>query len=254
MTSKNRPAVKSNATLFSILRSIKDNNLTTVTEIASELGLAKSTVHNHLQSLHSEGFVEQRGSNYHLGLRFLDYGKQIQLANPLYEVSKSKIDELAASTQEKAWCFVEEGGLAVYLYGAFGAHSTTTPARIGTHTNLHLVAGGKAILAHLPESRVRAIIELHGLGKRTENTITDSTGLFEDLAQIRERGFAFNIEEAMKGMNAVAAPVLGVDGQVYGALSIGGPTHRLTTEYMSTELAPELLGIANEVEINLRHR
>ncbi|WP_313691819.1 IclR family transcriptional regulator [Halorarum halobium] len=253
MTEGDSLTIKSDRTLLSILTVLGDRERAGVTEIASEIGRAKSTVHGHLQSLREAGLVVRDGDEYRLSLAFLNFGKGVQTTHPIYEVAEPKVDELAEISKEKAWCFVEQRGYAVYLLGSQGENATKTPARVGHHRHIHQLAGGKAILAHLPEDRLAEIIADHGLPSATSHTITDESALRSELEAIRERGFSLNVEEAMTGLNAISVPVLDVEGGVYGALSIGGPAHRLTREHMEEELAPMLLGIANEVEINIRH-
>lgn len=124
---------------------------------------------------------------------------------------------------------------------------------MGTYTSLHDISAGKAILAYLPEERVDAIVANVGLERKTHNTITDRQELARELEATRDRGVAFNFEESMEGLHAVGAPIRKVDGGVYGAISIGGPAHRLPEDLLREELGPLILGAANEIEINIRH-
>jgi DNA-binding IclR family transcriptional regulator len=118
---------------------------------------------------------------------------------------------------------------------------------------LHSVAAGKSILAHMSEEDVWQIIEDRGLPKITENTITDSETLFEELEMIREQGYSVNDQENLDGLKAIGAPILGADGQVIGALSVSGPTHRMKGEYFESELPDLLLGVVNELELNIAY-
>lgn len=186
-------------------------------------------------------------------MQFLNYGVFARNQQRVFSVSKDKVNELASDTEERAWCVVREGTKAVYLYGASGEHSILTSEDIGQFSSLHDLAAGKVILAHLPEEEVQAIIDQEGLPPVTDQTITDPEPLFDELEEIRDRGVAFNFQESMEGIHAIAAPVRYKDGRVAGALSIGGPANRLTEQRLKTELESSILGSANEVEINLRH-
>jgi DNA-binding IclR family transcriptional regulator len=141
----------------------------------------------------------------------------------------------------------------VYLYGAEGRSPIQTYAREGGTTELHYLAAGKSILAHLPEEERAAIVGDGPLPAKTEATITDPDGLLDELAEVRERGFAFNIGEAMEGLNAIGTPIKRVGDGVYGAISLSGAANRLPKEQLKEEYAERLLGIANEIEINIRH-
>lgn len=245
--------IKSDETLLTIIETLADQGETSIVEIAEETGLSKSTVYFHLATLEQHGLVAKTDSRYRLGLRFFDLGILTRDRQPLFAEAKPKTRELAEETGEKSWCFVEERGKIVYLYGSEGEHPAKTRSRPGQQKPLHTLAAGKAILAHLPDERREKILDHHGLTELTENTITDRAALREELEEVRERGVAFNNEESIAGLRAVAAPVKKADGGVYGAISIAGPAHRLTGDRLNEEMAQLVLGAANELEINLRY-
>jgi DNA-binding IclR family transcriptional regulator len=251
---KSGSGVKSDETLVSIMGFIRESETAGLSEIASEVGAAKSTVHSHLKSMEQNDFVTKTADGYCLGLRFLDYGLAARRRYHIYEIAQNKVDEIAAETKERVWCTVEEHGEAVYLYGASGAHSIQTREFEGQRRPLHCIAAGKAILAFLPEQRVKEIVDRHGLERRTEHTVTEIDALWSELGEIRERGVAFNREETVEGVHAIAAPVLDSDGSVFGSISIGGPANRLTETRLQNELSEQILGAANEIEINIRQR
>lgn len=240
-------------TAFEIIDVLKRRDGAGITEIADELGLAKSTVHRHVKTLEARGLLLQEGNSYRISTWFLDYGIHVRNRHPLFDVVKPKVDELAAETDEKVWCVIEEHGMGVHIYGAEGRHSVKTHARIGKRTPLHQFAAGKAILAHLPDERVDEILTEYGLAAKTSQTITDRDELNEQLETIRERGYAFNREESVRGVHAVGAPIRNQSGTAIGAISVAGPANRLRDTALAEELPTLLLGATNEVEINLAH-
>lgn len=247
-------SVKSDETLLAILDTLQDRQPASVAEVASSLGLAKSTVHDHLVTLERHDFVSRDDDGYGLGLQFLNYGIDARQRHAVFDAAHGKVDELAEATRERAWCVVEEHGEAVYLYGASGSHSIRTHERIGLREPLHCIAAGKAILAWLPESRVDDIVERRGLERRTDSTIADADTLYRELSAIRDQGFALNLEESIEGVHAVGAPIRDTDGSVFGSISIGGPANRLTEQRLRDELAERILGATNEIEINIRQQ
>lgn len=244
---------ESDRKLLEILRIMREQGQSRVTTIAEELEVAKSTVHSHLAALVAYGFVEKNENEYQIGLRFLEYGIHARNRKILYEAAKEIIGELAEESGENVWCVTESNGHAVYLDGAAGEHAVQTHESIGDHTQLHHIAAGKAILAFLPEDRIAEILAGAELESYTENTITEREKLLDELARIREEGVAYNIEESLEGLHAVAAPIRKDDGHVYGSISIGGPRQRLTEELLKSEYKSMLLGVSNEIEINIRH-
>jgi DNA-binding IclR family transcriptional regulator len=244
--------IKSDETLISILDVLKRGEASQVSEIADVLGIANSTVHGHLATLLEHGLVRKTGTEYHLGLMFLDYGEEARRTHPLYDVTADILEELAEKTQEKVWCIVESNGEAVYLNGASGDRSVKTHAREGQHTQLHHLAAGKAILASLPTDRVESIIGESGLPALTEHTITDVQELLDELETVREDGVAYNLEESVIGLHAVGAPIHDEEGTVIGAISVSAPSNRMEMSRMSEEIAAELKGTVNEIEISFR--
>jgi len=250
---KQSRTIRSDERLFEVIELIQDRDSIGVTEIANELSAAKSTIHAHLATLEQEGYVVNQDGRYRIGLQFLRHGVHAQRSNPLYYMAKAKVTHLAQETGERAWCQVEENGVAYYLCGAEGEHPVHPPVQIGEWVYLHQISAGKAILAHLPEARIRVIIDRYSLPAKTKNTITDETKLFEELNRIRERGYAFNREESLRGLHAIGAPVRDEEGNVKGAISISGPANRLSGTKLQEELPTLLLGATNELEINLAY-
>lgn len=250
--SQHRP-VETVETAFDIVDVLKRTDGAGITDIADELDLAKSTVHRHVKTLESRGLLVREGDVYRISTWFLDYGIHVRNRHRLYDVARPKVDELAAETNEKVWCVIEEHGMGVHIYGAEGRHSVKTHARIGQRTYLHQFAAGKAILAHLPDDRIESILEDYGLAAQTDQTITERDELHDQLATIRDRGYAFNREESVIGVHAVGAPIRNESGTAIGAISVAGPANRLRGDLMTEELPNLLLGATNEVEINLAH-
>ena len=245
--------IQSVETAFEIVEHLKETDGAGVSELASALDLAKSTVHSHLATLHSAGYVTRDGDTFHVALRFLDLGNYAREQDTLYQVGRPKVDELAEQTGEKVWILAEEHGRGIHLYVASGKRSVRTYARTGQLNYLHQLAAGKAILAYLPEERIDEIVDRHGLPARTEDTITDPDELRDELAEIRERGFAQNREESIPGLHAVGVPITNERDVAIGSLSLSAPAKRLRGNRFDEEVPNLLLGIANEIEINMAH-
>lgn len=242
--------VKSAGKTFTILDIVFERDGATVTEVAEELGIAKSTAHSHLATLENKEFLVQRGEEYNLSLKFLEYGIEARNNVGIRTHARRSLEEVAKETGESVGLFVEEHGRLVYLDDAHGDRSVRTHGSTGTRSYLHDSAAGKAILAHLPRSRIEAIIDKFGLPAQTENTITDRAELFEVLREVREAGVAFNDAETNEGVRAVASPIL-VDDTVIGSLGVAGPRHRLDGSRYRVKLPEIVRGATNEVELRI---
>lgn len=245
--------VKTVQTAFDILEYLKEKDGETLTGLATQFDLAKSTIHRHLSTLEQREYVVKEGDIYYPSLQFLDFGEYTRNRNEAYLMAKAKVQELADETSERAQFIVEEHGHAVYVHRASGDHAVQTDPGIGKRIALHATAAGKAILAQLPTEQVNRIIERRGLPAVTEETVTDQEKLFSELEEIRNRGYSFNNQENVDGLRAVGVPVNDPNDRVIGALSVSGPTHRLTKDLFQEELPTLLLGTANELELNIAY-
>lgn len=245
--------VKATGTAFEIIETLAREDGGRVTEIATELGLAKSTVHRHLATLEELEYVVKEEGEYRISFRFLKLGEQTRKRTDTYEMARQKVDKIAKQTDERAQFVVEEHGKAVYVFGETGEHAVQTNSEIGKCRPLQSMAAGKAILAYLPEARVEEIVRRHGLPALTENTITGEDELYAELEEIRERGYSINDQETIPGLRAVGVPIECPDGGVFGALSVSGPTHRVQGERLEETIPNILLGTANELELDMKY-
>ena len=237
---------------FDIIHLLIENGPTHLSEIANRLDLAESTTHRHLSTLHNLRYVSRKGQMYQIGLRFARLGTSARTRNPGYLEIKPYVQRLANETEERAHFIAEDHGLGVYLYQSTGSNAVKVGANIGRQVRLHCSAAGKVILSHYDRDRVDEILDTWGLPHNTENTITDRDVFFEELEVVRDRGYAFNREEAVEGVHVVAVPVK-PEGTIIGTLCIAGPSHRLQGAWFENELPELLLSTANELELNIEY-
>lgn len=243
--------VGSVGTTLKIIRLLGEFGGAGVTTVANELDIHKSTAYVHLNTLKHNGFVFNEDDTYHLSFRFLELGSYTLKESRLYEFAQPHVQELAADTNLLTNLMVEQGGLGVYLSSVSRNDSIKLHAQPGRHVHLHTTALGKALLAYLPDERVDEIIDRHGLPGTTDRTITDPDELHERLEVIREKGFAIDDEEHMRGVKCVALPIRD-DNAVLGAMSISGPL-RFVNQRSTTDLAEQLKDTVSLVELNLKY-
>lgn len=236
---------------FDIVEYLLEEDGARLTEVAEAMDVANSTVHNHLATLRERGFVVREGDVYRVGLEFLRIGGHARDQRTVNRLSRSVVEKLADETDEHAQFIVEQNGRGYHVYVAPGSRAVRVDTRAGKRIYLHANSSGKAILAHYDEDRVDEILDRWGMPAITENTITDREEFKERLEEVRERGYAFNLEEHILGWQGIAAPVRRHDGQVLGALAIGGPTHRLNEEDLRDVYSEQVLECVNELELEV---
>lgn len=253
MATKTSTPVKSIETAIKIIEFLDAKGEAGVTEIANDVGVAKSTVHDHLKTLQAHEFLAKNGRKYRIGLRFLDHGGRARSRQKLYRVGHPEVRQLAERTGEVANLAVEEHGLGVYIDVARGENAINLDTYVGKREHLHSTAIGKAILAHLPEERVDEIIERHGLPRETDHTIDSREELEDELEEIQRRGFATDREERLHSLRCIAVPIMKGQSQVIGAISVSGPSSRMDDTRLEEELADQVTRTANIVEINVTY-
>lgn len=241
-------------TTVSVIEGLNELDGAGVTELAEHLGLSKAAVHNHLATLRANRLVVKRGTEYRLGLRFVTVGEYVRQHNALYRAGREPTEKLSEETGEYAHLMAVEHGRGIHLHKASAAEAVGSEyhqRNLERPYHLHHNSLGKAIMASLPEERVRAILERYGLPARTENTITDESVLLEELEAVREQGYAVNDEEEIVGLRAVGASITASDGRVLGAVSVSGPLRRMKGETFESTLPEQVMEAANVIEVNI---
>ena len=222
-----------------------------VTELARELGIAKSNVHRLLQTLVALGHVRQNEQGlYVASIRLWEFGSQVAGRLPIQRAAGDHLKRLAALTTEETQLAMLDGTDTVYLQAVESAHPVRIASVLGRRVSLHCTAVGKAILAYQPDAVIRAMArQLHAF---TPRTITTSERLRAELAEIRRGGYAMNLGEWHAGIHGVGAPIPSPDGTVGAAISIVGPAERMHARKLR-ELAPKVVEAAEAIALSLAY-
>lgn len=220
-----------------------------VTELAMEMDLHKSAVHRLLQTLEASGFVDRNPvtRQYFLGPRLFVLGKVYESTVTLRGLARPVMERLAQQLGEAVHLMVparSEKGLPslILLDKIDSAYRLTITPNPGAVSPAHCTGGGKVLLAYAMEGALDLIAG--PLPGYTAHTLTDLNALRAELAQVRKAGFAMDNEELEIGLTCLAAPVF--EGkQVVAALSISGPTSRLSDRL--PEVRAAVLAAAAEI-------
>ncbi len=222
-----------------------------VTEVAAELGVHKSTAFRLVAALESRGFVEQladRGK-YRLGFGVVRLAGAAAAQLDIAREGRPICEALAADLQETVNIAILDGDRAVNVSQARGPAALSTHNWVGQGTPLHATSSGKVLLAYASDA-VRKDVLSRELPRYTPATISDPEVLRQHLDLIVDQGWAATAEEYEVGLNALAAPVRGADGDVFAALSVSGPSFRIDSEDFP-RLARRVLSGAEELSRRL---
>ncbi|CAI7978372.1 IclR family transcriptional regulator [Frankia sp. Hr75.2] len=191
-----------------------------ISELARRVQLSPGSVHRLLGTLIGMGWVDQntRTAKYRLGTRLLGIGAAGLVANPVVELGKTYLAELAEWTGQDALLSTLVGMRNVHLARVAGANSRLAEFQPGRSQPAHAMADGKLLLAFLsPEERAH-LYRAEAMHSYTANTIVEPELLEAELDQIRERGYAVDNYERFETGRGLAVPVLGHDKRIMLAL------------------------------------
>ena len=221
-----------------------------VTEMASEIGVHKSTAFRLVSTLEKSGLVEQsedRGK-YRLGVGLLRLAGATTARLDVVQEARPICRKLSSDTGETVNIAVLSDRSAFYLDQFAGSSALQPHNWVGQHIPLHATSNGKVLLSGLPDDELARIVP--SLPSYTENTITTKKRLRRELEEVRVQGYAIATDELEIGLAAMAAPIRNAHGDVIASLSISGPTFRLG-ESRLRELQPLLTDAATEVSHRL---
>lgn len=244
--------VKSVETAFSIIEYLYKEEESNMQEIADHLGVAKSTVYKHLNTLKKRGWVVESDHTYQLSYQFLHVGGYVRDRRRLCKVAQQKLREFTNEIDLMAMFSILEGEDGVFVYRINDTLGLGKGIPIGVRFDLHQNAAGKAMLAEMPDEQISKIVSSKGLKRETANTVTDEDTLFEQIDEIRERGYAINLGERKAQLNAVACTAADPEQDMQGAISICGPATLLPEEDLH-ELGEKTRVVAEEIELQIKY-
>lgn len=237
---------------FRVLGALVDGPLG-VTEIASRVDLAKSTVARLLAALDAEGAVERVTDprRYRLGPRISSLASGRQETRGLVAIAHPALVELAAETGEAAGLSVADGRTMHYVDQVDSPNPVQVRDWTGSRIPMHAVSSGQVVLAHRSASAVARFLS-EPLEPLTSHTIVDAAVLLERLRDVRRDGHAWVRDEFADGITSVAAPIAGPDGEVVAAVHLHGPSYRFPSAGSEPAIGEAVAAAAARIGTRLR--
>jgi IclR family acetate operon transcriptional repressor len=224
-----RYRVQSVERAFGLLEALADAGAEglTVSDLGRAVGVSKSATYSLLQTMLSHGFVADSGQGmsrrYRLGMELARLGDVVVSQIALRDVVMPILRSLTTETGLTSRAAVLDAPHAIVIGRVDVPNSAVRfAASLGKREHLHSSAVGKAMLATLPVSAVRAIVDEAGLPSKTSRTITDVDALLGELGLVAGRGYAVDDEEDSEGVFCVGAAIRDHTGQCIGAISVTG--------------------------------
>ncbi|WP_135256832.1 IclR family transcriptional regulator [Thermus caldilimi] len=222
-----------------------------VSEAAKALGIPKSSAHSLLATLAQIGFLKRtREGRYRLGWRILALSQVLLSTSSWRGEARRAMEELVARFGETTHLAVLECGRVVYVEKLEGTRAVrVVNTGVGVELPAHCSAVGKVLLAFRSWEEVERIMAEQGMPAFTPNTITTLDELKTELQAVRERGYAYDIEEVVPELCCVAAPIRDHTGEVVAALSLSVPFYRF--QQLKEEYRRSVLEVTHRVSERL---
>jgi DNA-binding IclR family transcriptional regulator len=225
-----RTQVKSAARVLDILEHLARSDCElTLTEIATALGLPKSSTWLLLQTLSGRGYLELRSASgpFSLGPKVMElagaYARKASLLQSFPAVARGLVQVCEETVQLAILIGVE----VLYLAKEDGTRPVRLVSDTGKRLPAHATALGKVLLASFSDEELAEKFSKHPLTRLTPHTITSFHDLKLELTAVRSKGYAIDNEEVVEGLLCFAAPVRDAGGKVVAAMSVAVPKHRV---------------------------
>ncbi len=202
-------------------------------DLAAELGFPPSTTHRLLGVLTNSRYLKQdhETKKYQLSLKFLEMAAVVRENLDVIAVARPHMVILTQTTSETVNLAFFDGSEIVYVDQVANSDSLLRMfTRVGTRAPLYCTGVGKAYLAGQSTGFVSEYWRAAAKKKYTEKTIWDETALNRELDAVRRLGYAVDNEEMEIGVRCVASPIRQHIGSIIAAVSISGPSSRLTSD------------------------
>lgn len=164
---------------------------------------------------------------YRLGLKVLSLSRGVQAGTDVKDVAAPALKRLVERTNLTAHLAVLDRGEAVYVDKVEPHTFVKMDTWVGRRMPVNSTGVGKALVAHLADHDLEAILNERGFAKRTAKTITSRPKFFRELQKVRERGYAVDDEENSIGARCVAAPVFDNFGRAVAAIGLTGTSTQI---------------------------
>ncbi|MGQ9638257.1 MAG: IclR family transcriptional regulator [Thermodesulfobacteriota bacterium] len=227
-----------------------------LTEIAEQLQLSKSTVQRLLYTLQSLGYLERDDEikKYSPGSKTLSMAlsviKHLELRKVAYPFLKKTSKEIGETVN----LAILDGTEIVYVERIKTEQILNINLQVGSRLPAYCTSMGKAMLAFLPEERLEELLRRMDFIPYTSNTLVNREALRKELKKVRAQGFATNNEELSIGLRSTASPIRDYRGEVIAAVNIAVPSIRISQRKLETVLAKKVMETARQISLTLGYR
>lgn len=224
----------------------------TLSDVARRADVTRAAAGRFLRTLQSLGYVRNDGRSFALTPRVLELGYSYLSALSLPEVAQPHLEALSRAVGESASAAVLDGTEIVYVARVPVRRIMSVGITVGTRFPAAVTSMGRVLLAAASVEERDRILDATDLSARTPRTLTDPSDVRQELERVRAQGWARVDGELEPGLQSLAAPVRGRNGEVVAAVNLSMSSGRYPEADVTDRLIPALLGAARDIETDLR--
>nr|WP_027487560.1 IclR family transcriptional regulator [Allorhizobium undicola] len=222
-----------------------------IAEAAAGCGLDRATARRCLLTLAELGYADYDGKFFSLTAKILRLGHGWLSAAPLPALLQPHLDRLSEQAGQSASASILDGTEVVYIARAAQRRVMSINLMPGSRLPAYSASMGRVLLAALPEEEMKAVLAASTLRAHTPFTRTDPAVLLEEIAVVRQQGYALIDQELEIGLCSIAVPVFDRRGHVLAALNIGAPAAHAPAAEMAGRYLDLLLATQRELRTAL---
>lgn len=222
-----------------------------LTDLAKRVGLAASTTHRLLTTLQHSEFAELDDATglWRVGVGTVSVGGAFLRGRDVVAIARPHMRQLTEQSGETSNLAIRRDDRAVYINQVESSATIRAFSKLGDRVPLTCSGVGLALMMMDTEQEIDALLHRTGLPAFTAKSIDTPEKLEHSLRLGRERGFVVDDEAHALGMRCVAAPIFDASGDTLAAVSVSGPTARL-----SESRVLELGTLVAQVARSITHR
>jgi IclR family pca regulon transcriptional regulator len=225
----------------------------TISQISERTLLARPTVLRLLLTLEDLGYVRSQNNHYSLTPKVVDLGMAYVSSLGLYGAAKPHMEDLSKEVDQTVSLAELDGSDIVYTGRVEVPKIISVGVTVGSRLPSASTALGRVLLAAVPDSELHEVLRTPSLSMYIPRTRFTAEQIRPKLELVREQGWAESDEDLQYGVQAIATPICGEDGQVVAAIGLGTHTSEIGKEIVRERYLPLLLETARNIEADWEH-
>lgn len=223
-----------------------------IADVAKSTGLDRATARRCLLTLAELGYADYDGKFFSLTPKILRLGHSYLSATPLPQIVQPILDRLSEDVGQSASLSVLDGREIVYVARASQRRVMSINLMPGSRLPAYCASMGRVLLASLPESDARRLIEGSVREKTTPFTKVGIEEIMAELSRVRALGYAVIDQELELGLCSIAVPLVDARGRTVAALNIGAPAAQMPASELAARFLTPLQSVAKQLRPLLR--